>query len=110
MSTASLVATGSPGVPRRLGDPQRPEQVGLDLRAGLRLAELLDHAELAVAGVVHHDVEPTEVLVRPGDGCEDRLTIGDVEGDREHRVAVCSDEAVQAAGVAGGGSEGVNQH
>ena len=49
---------------RGLGDPQRAEQVGLDLVAGLGLAELLDHAELAVAGVVDDDVEAAEVLVR----------------------------------------------
>src|SRR5665811_337246 len=45
-------ALGAQEWQRRLGDPQRPEQVGLDLLAGFRLAELLDHAELAVAGVV----------------------------------------------------------
>ena len=49
---------------RRLGDPQGAEQVGLQLVAGVGLAELLDHAEVAVAGVVDHDVEPAEVLVR----------------------------------------------
>ena len=48
---------------RGLGDPQRAEQVGLDLVARLLLGELLDHAELAVAGVVDDDVEAPEVLV-----------------------------------------------
>jgi len=42
-------ALGAQERQRRLGDPQRPEQVGLDLLVGLRLAEFLDHAELAAA-------------------------------------------------------------
>ena len=96
-------ALGAQERQRRLRDPECPEQIGLDLLAGLRLAEFLDHAELAVAGVVHHDVEPAEVLVCPGDGCEDGAAIGDVQADREHRVAVGSHEGVQAAGAAGGG-------
>ena len=49
---------------RGLGDPQRAEQVRLDLRAGVLLADLLDHPEQAVAGVVDDDVEAAEVLVR----------------------------------------------
>ena len=40
-----------------LGDPEGAEDVGLDLLAGLLLGDLLDHAEVAVAGVVDHDVE-----------------------------------------------------
>jgi len=60
-------ALGAQERQRRLGDPQRPEQVGLDLLAGLRFAELLNHVELAVAGVVHHDVEPAEVPVSLSD-------------------------------------------
>ena len=64
---------------RRLGDPERAEQVGLDLVADLGLAELLDHPELAVAGVVDHDVEAAEVLVGLLDGGEGRGAVGDVE-------------------------------
>ena len=64
---------------RRLGDPQRAEEVRLELRAGLVLGDLLDHAELAVAGVVDDDVEPPEVLVRPRDRGEVSRPVGDVE-------------------------------
>ena len=48
---------------RGLGDPQRAEQVRLDLVAGVLLGDLLDDAEQAVAGVVDDDVEAPEVLV-----------------------------------------------
>ena len=59
MPAALLAQVGQ----RRLGDPQRAEQVGLQLRPDLGLADLLDHAELPVPGVVHDHVQPPEVLV-----------------------------------------------
>ena len=55
---------------RGLGDPDGAEEVRLELGAELGLAELLDHPEVAVAGVVDDDVEPAEVVVRPADGGE----------------------------------------
>jgi len=48
----------------RLCDPQGAEQIRLELVARLLLAELLDHPELAVAGIVDDNVEPAETLVR----------------------------------------------
>jgi hypothetical protein len=87
---------------RRLRHPQGAEQIGLDLRPGLLLADLLDHAELPVSGVVDHDVEPAEVVVRLADHVEDRLAVGDVEGERGDRVAVLVHEVVQRRRVAGG--------
>ena len=64
---------------RRLGDPQRAEHVRLDLGARVGLGQLLDEAELAVAGVVHHDVEAAEVVVGLLDGGEVGVVVGDVE-------------------------------
>ncbi len=64
---------------RRLGDPERAEEVGLHLVADVGLAELLDHAELAVAGVVDDDVEAAELLVRRADRGERAVPVGDVE-------------------------------
>ncbi len=49
---------------RRLRHPHRAEDVGLHLVAELLLGQLLDEAEVAVAGVVDDDVEPAEVRVR----------------------------------------------
>jgi hypothetical protein len=46
---------------RRLGDPERAEQVGLQLAADLGLGELLHHPEVTEAGVVDDDVERAEV-------------------------------------------------
>jgi hypothetical protein len=37
---------------------------------------------VAVSGVVDHDVEPPEALVRPPDGGEGRGAVGDVERER----------------------------
>ena len=42
-----------------------------------------------------------------GECREDRRTVGDVECEREHRVAVRSDEGVQAGDVAGSGDDEV---
>ena len=60
VAAALLAQVGECG----LGDPERAEQVRLDLVAELLLADLLDHPELAVAGVVDDDVEAAEVLMR----------------------------------------------
>ena len=72
---------------RRLGDPQSAEHVGLDLVARLLLGQLLDEAEVAVAGVVDDDVEPSEVVVRLLDRGEVRVAVGHVELNRQKRVA-----------------------
>src|SRR6202012_675565 len=49
---------------RRLGDPECPQHVGLQLGPQLVLGDLLDHPEVPVAGVADHDANPPEVLVR----------------------------------------------
>ena len=67
---------------RRLGDPQRPEDVRFDLVACLLLRQLLDEPEVPIAGVVDDDVEPPEVVVGLLDSGEIRLTIGHVELQR----------------------------
>ena len=87
---------------RRLCHPERTEEVRLELAADVGLAHLLDEAEVAVAGVVDDDVEPAEAIVRLLHGGEVRVAVGDVEGDRQDRVAVGLDEVVEGGGVAGG--------
>ncbi len=84
-----------------LGHPQGTEQVRLDLGASLLLADLLDRAEQAVAGVVDDDVEAAEVLVRAGDRLESGRTIGDVELECEHVLAIGLDELRERVRVAG---------
>jgi hypothetical protein len=45
--------------------------------------------------------------VRARDRGEDGVPVGDVEGEREHRVAECVDEIGEGVGVAGCGRHGV---
>ena len=88
---------------RSLGDPQRAEEVRLELRPDVLLAELLHQAEVPVACVVHHDVEAAEVLVRLLYGGEVGLAVGHVQLDRQHGVAVGGYQGIQGRGVPGGG-------
>jgi phosphoribosyl isomerase A len=92
---------------RRLRHPQRAEQVGLDLVAGLSLAELLDHAELSVPGVVHDDVEAAEPIVRLLNCVEHRTAVSDVEPQRQQGVAEALGQIVEAGGVPRGGGDPV---
>ncbi len=92
---------------RRLRHPQRAEHVGLDLRAGFLLADLLDRAELAVAGIVDDDVEPAEASVRLGDRRIDGALVVDVEPDGGDGVAVFAGEILERAYVACGGCDRV---
>ena len=87
---------------RGLRDPDGAEEVGLQLVAQLVLRELLHHAVLSVARVVHHHVESPEVSVRACDRRENRRPVGDVERDREHPLAVGFGEVGEARGVARG--------
>src|SRR5450631_1536560 len=50
-----------------LGDPESAEDIRLQLGADLLLGELLDRAEVPVAGVVDHNLESAEVLGCRGD-------------------------------------------
>ena len=88
---------------RGLGDPQRPEHVGLDLGPGLVLGEFLDETELPVPGVVDHDVQAPEVIVGGLDRGEVGVAVGDVELDGQQRVAVFGGETVECGDVARGG-------
>ena len=80
---------------RGLGDPQRAEHVRLDLVAGVLLGQLLDEAELAVAGVVDDDVQAPEMVVGLLDRGEVGGAIGDVQLDRQNRVAELVDQIGQ---------------
>ncbi|MGA9859197.1 MAG: hypothetical protein WBQ18_15130, partial [Solirubrobacteraceae bacterium] len=62
-----------------LSDPQRTEDIDLDLPASLLLGELLNGARNAVARVVDNDIETPEAIVSPPDGCERGVAIGDIE-------------------------------
>ena len=92
---------------RRLGDPERPEEVGLHLGPDLVLGQLLDEPEVPVAGVVDDDVELPEGPVRGLDGREVRLPVGDVELERQDRLAVLLHQVVQGRDVAGRGGHPV---
>jgi hypothetical protein len=48
---------------------------------------------------------PPEVVVRPLDRGEVRVAVGDVEQDRQQRVAVILDEVIERRGVAGCGRD-----
>ena len=81
------------------------EQVRLQHFAELLLAELLHRADERVAGVVDHDIQPTESLLRRRDGLEHLRPLGDVHPKRQHRVAEPIDEVGQCRGVQGGGGD-----
>ena len=78
--TAALSAKQRQG---GLGHPERTEQVGLELIARVGFAELLDHAEVPVAGIVDDDVEPAEMIMGLLDGREIGRSVGYVEFDRQ---------------------------
>lgn len=87
---------------RRLRDPQRAEDVRLDLRARFVLGDLFEHSELSVAGVVDDDVEPPEMVVGRLHRGEIGVTIRHVECQREQRITELGGEVVQRGHVAGG--------
>ena len=88
---------------RGLGDPQRAEHVRLELVARVGLGQFLDHAELAVAGVVDDDVEPSEVPGGQFHRREVRRAVVDVQLQRQQRVAELLAQVIQRGGVARGG-------
>ncbi len=92
---------------RGLRHPQRAEHIGLQLRANLVLGQFLDHAELAVTGVVHDDVEPPEVLRGLLHGGEITGSVGHVQPDRQECVGVFGDDLVQGGQIAGGTGDAV---
>jgi hypothetical protein len=83
-----------------LGDPQRTEHVGFDLFSRLLLGQLFDEPKLAVSGVVHHNVQATEMIVCLLDRREVAVVIGDVQPNRQRRVAIAFHQIVQESGVA----------
>ena len=66
------------------------------------LRQLLDEAELAVAGVVDDDVQAPEMVVGLLYRGEVGGAIGDVQCDRQNRVAELVDQIGQCRGVARG--------
>ena len=86
-----------------LSDPQGAEHIRLDLGARLLLSQLLDEAEVPVAGVVDDDVQSAEVVMSLLDRGEVRVAIGHVQLIGSGRVAVFLGEVGQGRGVAGGG-------
>jgi hypothetical protein len=56
---------------------------------------------VAVAGVVDDDVQAAEMLVGVRHRGKGRFAVGDIEGQREQRVAVLGPQVVQCARVTG---------
>src|ERR1700760_4231678 len=92
---------------RSLRHPQRAEQVGFDLSAGLLLGGLLDHSEVAVARVVHDDVELAEMIPRLADRRENSSPVGHVERQRLEGLRVLRRQVVGRVRVAGGAHDPV---
>ena len=90
-----------------LGHPQRAKQVGLDLRASLLLADLLDCAEQTVTGVVDRDIDAPEPLVCLLNRGIDRPFVPDVERERQKPVAVFHLQLIERADIAGRGGHAV---
>ena len=91
-----------------LGDPERAEHVGLDLRAGLALGELFDHAEEPVARVVHDDVDAPQLGMSRLHRSLSCCAVRHVESERYDAVAVLCDEILEGARVPGGGCDSVS--
>jgi hypothetical protein len=92
---------------RGFGHIHDAEEVGLDLRPEVPERDVLDRREVGVAGVVDDHVEPPERAERELDGGLGGVRVGDVERDRPDLVAVCHDDVVEVAGLAGAGDEGI---
>lgn len=69
----------------RLGNQQRTEEVGLHLGMSFGIADLFDHAEESVAGVVDNHVESPGVRVGRIDRGNRRGMVRDVEASRRIR-------------------------
>ncbi|GGQ19825.1 hypothetical protein GCM10010140_57740 [Streptosporangium pseudovulgare] len=68
----------------RAGHVDEGEDVQVEQRAGLGVADLLQRAEQATACVVDQHVDPAEPVDGGLDGGRDGRAVGDVEGDGEH--------------------------
>lgn len=93
-----------------LGNPQRAEEVEVQLRPGLGFGELLDHAHRQHSGVVDDDVEPAEVADRLGDGGEHRVAIGHVHPERQDLTGVGGRKRLQRGCGAGRDRDAVAAH
>jgi hypothetical protein len=85
---------------RRLGHPDRAEDVGLDLVAGLLRGDLLDRAEEPVAGVVDDHVEAAELLPGRLHGGDVGVHVLHVERQGQHVVAVLLGQRLERRYVA----------
>ena len=71
-----------------LSDPERTEDVRLELVACFLLGDFFDHSELAVTSIVDDDVKAPERLMRSRDSGEVSVSIVDIQFDGEQVVAV----------------------
>src|SRR6266446_7686418 len=85
---------------RRLYDPQRPKKVRFELGAHIIFRQFLDHAEVAITGVIDNDIELAEVISGSLYRVEGSAPVGDIELERQDGVAVPLDERVQGPQVA----------
>lgn len=84
----------------RLRDPQRPEKVRFELGAHIIFRQFLDHAEVAIPGVIDNDIELAEVVSGSLYRVKGSAAVGDIELERQDSVAVPLDERVQGPQVA----------
>ena len=66
------------------------------------IADLFDHAEESVAGVVDHHVESPEVQMGRIDRRDRRGVVRDVEGERKNQVAVPVGKVSESVDIASG--------
>ncbi len=95
-----------------LTDPERAEQVRVEVPAGLAFRHLLHPADEAVAGVVDDDVQTSEARDPPLDRREDGRAVADVEREHPQGIRVFPGEVLENSRPARGrddlvpGSEG----
>ena len=94
---------------RRARDPEGAEEVRLELLPDLRLGDLLDRPEEAMAGVVDDDVETPEAVGRGGQRRIDGGRVGHVERQREQPLtAVPRGQVMEALEPASGREDAVS--
>ena len=83
----------------------RPEKIGVDLRAKVLDAGVFDRAEVSVAGHIRHHVQPAEAFDRRVHRGLRRAKVGHIEWPQDHLGGVPIGQVLKAAGVSGCGDE-----
>ena len=91
----------------RLGHVVHAPEIGLELGPKIGLVARLDGCDVRVPRVVDDDVKPAETPGTRRDRGTDRSAVGDIEGERQHAVAVLLRDLGKLSGLARSGDDAV---